>query len=90
MIDPQESFLTNCKFLPQESKTDTERCVLAWNLIGTVILRREGNQYTSIDLEFNDRGFHRNFNFTDDIGACMASLSYSGIMLASKSKNLEE
>ena len=82
--------MTNCKFLPQESKTDTERCVLAWNLIGTVILRREGDAYTSIDLEFNDRGFHRNFNFTDDIGACMASLSYAGILLASKSKNLED
>ena len=35
---PQDSFLSNCKY--QELSLDGDYCVLAWNLVGTVILRK--------------------------------------------------
>lgn len=60
-----------------------EHCVLAWNLVGTVILRRQV-RFTSIDVDFQDKSMHRNFSLNDDFNCSMASLNYSGLMTASQ------
>lgn len=51
--------------------------------MGTIFLRRLAN-FTSIDIEFQDKSLHRNFSINDDFNCSMASLNYSGIMIASK------
>lgn len=52
-------------------------------MVGTVILRKQA-QFTAIDVEFADKHFHRNLTINDDFRCSMASLSYSGLVLASK------
>jgi len=56
---------------------------LAWNVIGTVHLRKQ-NMYTSVDVDFNDKNFHSNIRINDDFKSSMASLSYTGLLLASR------
>ena len=57
--------------------------MLAWNMVGTIWLRQE-LQYTSVDVEFSNKNFHRNLMFNDDYGAELAALNYSGLVLASR------
>lgn len=52
-------------------------------MVGTLCLRKEF-QFTSIDVEFTNKNFHKNIVINDDYGATMAVLGYSGMMLASK------
>lgn len=60
-------------------------------MVGTIVLREEF-QFTSVDVDFTNKQFHRNLVFNDDFGACMAALNYSGLMLASKAEesNLDD
>ncbi len=76
---PQQSFVPNCQFDNPVGKLK----VLAWNMVGTIWLRNEV-QYTSVDVEFNNKNFHRNIMINDDYGAEFAALNYSGMILASK------
>lgn len=78
---PQQSFVSNCQFDNPVGKLK----VLAWNMVGTVWVRNEV-QYTSIDVEFTNKNFHRNLMFNDDYGAQMAAINYSGMILASKAE----
>lgn len=80
-IVPQDTFHSNCKY--QALSVNGDYCVLSWNLCGTVILRRQA-QFTSIDVDFCDKNFHRNLSFNDDFRCSMAALNYSGLFLASK------
>jgi len=57
--------------------------ILAWNLVGTIIKRDEFN-YTSLDVEFTNKNFHRNLAINDDFGVQMAALGYAGMVVASK------
>jgi hypothetical protein len=57
--------------------------ILAWNMVGTVSLRKEF-AFTSIDVDFMNKQFHRNLVLADDFGIEMACLNYSGLLLASK------
>ena len=38
-IDPQLTFVPNCKF-QEADKAVQDTCILAWNIVGTVALRR--------------------------------------------------
>jgi hypothetical protein len=52
-------------------------------MVGIVTLRSEF-QYTSIDVEFANKNFHRNLVINDDFWISMAALNYTGLALASK------
>jgi len=41
-------------------------------------------KFTSIDIEFSDKNFHRNFRANDDFNACMAIMNYTGLVTASR------
>lgn len=47
-------------------------------------------QFTSIDVEFTDRNFHRNFSINDDFNVSMACLNYSGLFIASKGERMQD
>ena len=83
-IDPQLTFVPNCKF-QEADKAVQDTCVLAWNAVGTVTLRRQ-LQFTSIDVDFTDKTFHRNLSINDDFNCSMACVNYSGLMVASKAE----
>jgi len=55
-------------------------------MIGIVAIRRE-LQFTSIDVDFANKTFHRNLVLADDFGVCMAAMNYSGLLMASKSES---
>ena len=86
MIDmyPQPAFLSNCQFDNPVGKLK----VLSWNMVGTIWLRQE-LQYTSVDVEFTNKNFHRNLMFNDDYGAEMAAINYSGLILASRADKVD-
>ena len=79
---PQSFFNTNCKF---DFKAGGKHRVLAWNFVGVVALREEF-QYTAVDVEFNNKNLHRNLSLNDDFNFSMASMSYSGVLLANAAK----
>ena len=84
-VDTQLSFVPNCRFDTQEGKIK----VLNWNMIGTVGVRHEF-QYTTIDIEFTNKNFHRNLSIKDDFGVCMSAMNYSGAFLASRAEEKTE
>ena len=53
-IEPQVPFLSNCHI---SEDPDASVNILAWNMVGIVSLRKETN-YTSVDVEFNDKSMH--------------------------------
>jgi hypothetical protein len=57
-------------------------------MVGIVALRKE-KLYTSIDVEFSDKNFHRNLAINDDFGVSMAALNYTGLFLASRSQQVD-
>ena len=81
-VYPQKTFVPNCKFQTEENAIN-DTCVLAWNIVGSVVLRRALN-YTSIDVDFQDKNFHRGFSISDDFQVEMACLNYSGLLVASR------
>jgi hypothetical protein len=58
---------------------------LHWSLMGTISLR-QSQQFTSIDVDFSDKGFHRNLCINDDFGSSMATMNYTGLVLANKAE----
>jgi len=58
-------------------------------MVGSVVLREE-LAYTSIDVDFTNKQLHRNIVINDDFGTVMASIGYSGMLLASKGSENEE
>ena len=58
---------------------------MAWNIVGIVSVR-EDFQFTSIDVDFMNKQFHRNIVMNDDFGICMAAINYSGMVLASRAQ----
>lgn len=83
--EPQPSFLGNYISNDYDCMKDDGYRVLAWNMVGTVALRKTPN-YTSVDVSFCDRNVHRDFSLNDDFSSNVASLSYGGLVLASKGK----
>jgi chromosome transmission fidelity protein 4 len=83
-IDPQDAFMSNCK-IDQKEDIVGEPVFLHWSLMGTIALRTTAS-YTSIDVEFSDKNFHRNFCQNDDFKACMATMNYTGMVVASKAE----
>ena len=57
--------------------------------MGIVSLRHEF-QFTQIDVEFMNKQFHRNLGITDDYGATMATLNYSGMLIANPALEQDE
>ena len=84
---PQETMIPNCQFNFPVGKYK----VLSWNMVGTVVLREEF-EYTSVDVDFSNKTFHRNLMFRDDYNYSMAAMNYSGLVLASKAleQNLDD
>ena len=84
-IYPQETFISNCMYDFEVGK----HRVLSWNMVGSIALRHEF-QFTQIDVDFTNKNFHRNLGITDDFGATMACLNYSGMMLANPCQEQDE
>jgi hypothetical protein len=78
-VYPQPTFISNCQY---DFKFRKHR-ILAWNSVGVCYLREE-DQFTSIDVEFSNRNFHRNLVLADDFGISMATMNYTGLFMASK------
>ena len=73
--------MPNCRYMDKlESGESTS---LAWNIVGTVHLRKQ-DLYTSVDVDFTDKNFHSNIRINDDFKSSMASLNYTGLLLASR------
>ena len=49
-----------------------------------IVSLRQEFQFTSIDVEFMNKNFHRNLALNDDFGISMAVLNYGGLLMASK------
>ncbi|OZJ03083.1 hypothetical protein BZG36_03905 [Bifiguratus adelaidae] len=58
------------------------RRYLAFNMLG-VICTIDNKTYSSVNVEFHDRGAHRNFHFTDPYNYSMAYLGEKGCFFAS-------
>lgn len=91
---PQLKFISNClppvdEYGEPAQLNSNETAVLQWNVVGTCILRKQ-MQFTSIDVEFTDKNFHRNFSINDDFNVSMACLNYSGLFLASKGERMQD
>lgn len=86
-IAPQETFMSNSRF-NQQNDIVGDTTFLHWSQIGTVSLRHT-KQYTSIDVEFSDKNFHRNICINDDFGSSMATMNYTGLALASKAETVD-
>jgi len=82
---PQESFITNSRF-KEQSNALNEVSVLHWSNVGTIEHRRHQN-YNSIDVNFADTGFHRNFVTRDDYKISMATMNFTGLVMASKGED---
>ncbi|CDW81941.1 wd repeat and hmg-box dna-binding protein 1-like [Stylonychia lemnae] len=82
---PQDTMISNCQYDFPVGKYR----ILAWNMVGTVTLREEFD-YTSVDVDFSNKGFHRNLMFRDDYHFSMASMNYSGLALASEAEKVNE
>ena len=72
--------MSNCNYL--DDLQVGENSVLAWNLMGTIQLRKT-QTFCSIEVHFSDTNFHRNITMNDDFKVSMASMNYSGMVLAS-------
>jgi hypothetical protein len=54
-------------------------------MVGTCSIRNELH-YSTVDVEFTNRNFHKNLSIRDDFGVCMAAMNYSGVILASQTE----
>jgi hypothetical protein len=89
-ITPQLSFMPNCKYDEADKDVDGE-ITLHWSLMGTIQRRKNAvMNYTSLDIEFSDRNFHRNLRINDDFNSCMAIMNYTGLVTASKRIQINE
>jgi hypothetical protein len=85
-VYPQSNFMSNCQ---PDCTVGGKYKVLAWNMVGCVVLRDE-LAYTSVDVDFKNKQLHRNIVINDDFGVIMASVGYSGMILASKGAENED
>ena len=58
-IEPQDAFMSNSRF-NEQTEIGSEITIMHWSQIGTIQLRK-AEHFTSIDVEFSDKNFHRNF-----------------------------
>ena len=77
-VDTQAIFGSNNKFADMEGN----KKVLSWNMVGTCIVRHELH-YSTVDVEFTNKNFHKNLSIRDDFGVSMAAMNYSGVIMAS-------
>ena len=54
-------------------------------MVGTCSIRNELH-YSTVDVEFLNRNFHKNLSIRDDFGVSMAAMNYSGVILASQTE----
>ena len=54
-------------------------------MVGTCSVRNELH-YSTVDVEFTNRNFHKNLSIRDDFGVSMAAMNYSGVILASQTE----
>lgn len=83
---PQEAFMPNSRYASKDIVGDV--VYLHWSHIGIISLRKAQN-FTSIDVEFSDKNFHRSICINDDFESSMASLNYTGMVLASKAEEID-
>ena len=58
-------------------------------MVGTCSVRNELH-YSTVDIEFMNRNFHKNLSISDDFGVCMAAMNYSGVLMASQTDEKNE
>ncbi|XP_063933665.1 WD repeat and HMG-box DNA-binding protein 1-like isoform X3 [Zophobas morio] len=68
-------------FQPSSSPMQNHRRYMAWNMIG-VVVQREVDGRSLIDIEFHDVTSKRNIHFTDHYGFTMAALGENGAVFA--------
>ena len=78
--------MSNCRY--HEHLESSESTSLAWNIVGTVHLRKQ-NLYTAVDVDFTDKNYP-SIRINDDFKSSMASLNYQGLLLASKGEGEDE
>ena len=54
-------------------------------MVGTCIVRNELH-YSTVDIEFTNKNFHKNLSIRDDFGVSMAAMNYSGVIMASEAE----
>jgi len=52
------------------------------------VYSREALQGATVDVEFMNKTFHRNFSIPNEYNYTMAALGYTGLILASKGKEV--
>ena len=83
--ETQMAFLSNCVYDFVAGK----HRILAWNTVGIVGIRTE-LAYTSIDIDFMNKNFHRNLSINDAFDVTMAAINYNGVLLASQAEEKNE
>ena len=74
------------QFMPGSSnEIVNKRRFLCWNLIGTIFLRENVEEGTSIDVEFADKVKYKDKHFNNKEKFILGSISTGGIVLASRS-----
>jgi hypothetical protein len=68
-------------FQPGATPESNSRRYLAWNQVGLITSRYEGT-HSAIEIDFADKGYHRNLRFTDYLGFTMSALSRTGAVFA--------
>lgn len=84
---PQNTFISNC--VPDYLLRGGKHRILQWNLIGIVSLREEF-QFTTVDVEFMDKNYHRNLVINDDFKSTMAAMNFNGLILANKAEEQDQ
>lgn len=76
-------------FHSSETSFFKNRRFLCWNLVGSIIMRRD-NEYNFMDIDFSDKNFHKNIRTRDVYNLEMGEMNYSGAIMASRFVPLNE
>ena len=78
-------------FQPTETEYTGKSRFLCWNLVGSISMREESS-FRCIDIEFSNKGFHKNISMNDIYGIYKGILGYGGAFLGSRAAevNLDE
>ncbi|EOD21019.1 hypothetical protein EMIHUDRAFT_450890 [Emiliania huxleyi CCMP1516] len=71
---------------PSATPLRNSRRFLLWNLTG-MVLSRDENTYSAIEVEFSDATKHRTMRLTDHYGFSMAALDEAAVLVASRSNH---
>ena len=76
-------------FHSSETSFFKSRRFLCWNLIGSIIVRRD-NECNFLDIDFADKNFHKNIRSRDMYNLEMGDMNYCGAILASRALEVND